>query len=279
MKGRATTAVEMLINGRAADTISALDRGLHYGDGLFETLAIKNGLPVHWERHLQRLMHGCERLSIAAPDIAALTLEAQRLCAGQDRAVLKIIVTRGIGGRGYRPLSSAEPTRIMMRYPWPDYPAANAQDGVCVRLCRTRLGSNSVLADLKHLNRLEQVLARSEWADETIAEGLMFDQDDHVIEGTMSNLFLVRGGQLITADVTNCGVAGILRGLIIEWAAQQRMVCTVRAVPRDELFDADELLLCNSVIGIWPVRAIDAHRYSPGPVTRTLMQAMDQTHG
>lgn len=278
MNDAAATDVPMLINGQAADTVSALDRGLHYGDGLFETLAISKGMPVHWERHLQRLLQGCDRLGFAAPDTAALTLEAQRLCVGQTCAVLKIIATRGSGGRGYRPALAAPPTRIMARYPWPEYPAANAQDGVCVRLCSTRLGSNPALAGMKHLNRLEQVMARAEWTDATIAEGLMFDQNDHVIEGTMSNFFLVRDGQLITAELTHCGVAGIVRGLVIEWAAQQGLRCDVRPVPRDELFSADELFLCNSVIGIWPVRALEAQRYVPGPVTRALMQTMEPSH-
>lgn len=274
----AATDVPILINGQATDTLSALDRGLHYGDGLFETLAISKGMPVHWTRHLQRLLQGCDRLGFAAPDTAALTVEAQHLCAGQARAVLKIIVTRGAGGRGYRSAASAQPTRIMARYPWPDYPPTNARDGVHVRLCSTRLGSNPALAGVKHLNRLEQVMARAEWTDATIAEGLMFDQHDHVIEGTMSNLFLVRDGQLITAELTHCGVAGIVRGLVLERAAQQGIACSVRPVPRDELFGADELFLCNSLLGIWPVRAVEAQRYVPGPVTRALMQTMNYSH-
>lgn len=271
--------VPILINGEPVASISALDRGLHYGDGLFETLAISNGMPVHWERHLQRLLQACDRLGFAAPDTAALTREAQHLCAGQARAVLKLIITRGVGGRGYRPAPAAQPTRIMTRYPWPDHPVANVREGVVVRFCSTRLGTNPALAGMKHLNRLEQVMARAEWTDATIGEGLMCDQTDHVIEGTMSNLFLVSNGQLITPELSQCGVAGITRGLIIEWAVQQGMRCDVRPVSRDELFSADELFLCNSIIGVWPVRALEAQRYVPGVTTRALIQALEFAHG
>ena len=278
MSNATSTTPELLINGYETDTISALDRGLHYGDGLFETLAVKGGRPLRWERHLLRLMQGCDRLGIPFPDVSDLTVEAQRLCAGQQTAVLKVIVTRGTGGRGYRRPAHPEPTRILARYPWPDYPQSHWQDGVRVRLCDTRLGSNPALAGMKHLNRLEQVLARAEWSDEAIAEGLMFDSDDNVIEGTMCNLFLVSAGQLVTTELSDCGIAGIMRGMILECAESMSLHCEVRPINRAELLAADELLLCNSVIGIWPVRALELREYVPGTMTRRLMQALDTHH-
>ena len=278
MSNATSTTPELLINGYETDTISALDRGLHYGDGLFETLAVKGGRPLRWERHLLRLMQGCGRLGIPFPDVSDLTVEAQRLCAGQQTAVLKVIVTRGTGGRGYRRPAHPEPTRILARYPWPDYPQSHWHDGVRVRLCDTRLGSNPALAGMKHLNRLEQVLARAEWSDEAIAEGLMFDSDDNVIEGTMCNLFLVSAGQLVTTELSDCGIAGIMRGMILECAESMSLHCEVRPINRAELLAADELLLCNSVIGIWPVRALESREYVPGTMTRRLMQALDTHH-
>ena len=268
----------MLINGQDSATVSAQDRGLLFGDGLFETLAIRNGVPLRWERHLQRLMLGCERLGIPCPDVSALTTESLALCKGHDRAVLKVIVTRGVGGRGYRAPAQPQPTRILSRYPWPDYPLSNARDGVRVHLCNTRLAQQPALAGIKHLNRLEQVLARAEWVDEAIAEGLLFDRGDHVIEGTMSNLFLVSDGQLVTPDLSDCGVAGIMRAMIIEIAAVLGVNCVVRSVARTELFDAAELLLCNSLIGLWPVRQLDTRHLVPGPVTRRLQEALELHH-
>jgi len=218
MSTNPVTQVRLLVNGQDIDTVSALDRGLQYGDGLFETLPVINGRPLHWQRHMQRLIHGCGRLGIPLPDVTALTIEAQRLCVGRNRAVLKLIVTRGSGGRGYRCPEHPAPTRIFALHSWPDYPENNWREGVRVRLCRIQLGSNPALAGLKHLNRLEHILARAEWDSDDIAEGLLFDRADHVIEGTMSNLFLVTAGQLVTPELSDCGVAGIMRDMIIESA-------------------------------------------------------------
>ena len=191
-----------LIDGREAVAIDVRDRGLHYGDGLFETLAVAQGRPLLWRRHMQRLAAGCRRLRIPPPAAETLREEAERLCARLDRAVLKIMVTRGDGGRGYAPPPAAAGTRVLMTYPWPPYPERHRRDGVAVRVCAARLGASPGLVGLKHLNRLEQVMARAEWDDPSIAEGLMLDAAGHVIEGTMSNLFAVIGGRLVTPDLT-----------------------------------------------------------------------------
>lgn len=278
MNNLTATPVRMLINGHDSGMLDAQDRGLLYGDGLFETLAVHNGSPLRWERHLQRLMLGCESLGIPCPDVTTLTIESLGLCKGRERAVLKLIVTRGVGGRGYRAPAETQATRILACHPWPDYPPDHERDGVRVRLCSTRLAQQPALAGIKHLNRLEQVLARAEWNDDEIAEGLLFDRDDHVIEATMSNLFLVSDGQLVTPDLSDCGVAGIMRAMIIDVAATLGLSCRIRPVTRAELFDADELLLCNSLIGLWPVRQLDTRRLVPGPIVRRLQQALELHH-
>jgi 4-amino-4-deoxychorismate lyase len=258
----------MLINGQAAAHVSAEDRGLHYGDGVFETLAVRDGRPLLWERHLQRLHAGCARLGIPAPADALLAAEAGQVCAGAAHAVLKIIVTRGEGVRGYRVVPPVHTTRLVALYPWPDWPEANAQHGVRVRVCDTRLARNPALAGIKHLNRLEQVLARNEWQDASIAEGLMLDTTDHVIEGTMSNLFVVKGGQLLTPEVASSGVAGIMRGAIVELAARHAIACEITALSLQQLREADEIFLCNSLMAVWPVRELDGVHYVPGSLTQ-----------
>ena len=185
--------VSVLVNGVAVDTVSARDRGFQYGDGLFETIAVSRGTPLLWERHAQRLLAGAVRLDMPPPETALLRAETDRLCRGVERGVLKIIFTRGISGRGYRPDASTSTTRALSLSPWPDYPPSWSGEGVVVRLCQTRLASQPRLAGLKHLNRLEQVLARAEWDDE-YAEGLMQDESGNIVEGTMTNIFLVEGG-------------------------------------------------------------------------------------
>ncbi len=264
---------DVLVNGSGVDQVAVADRGLHYGDGLFETLAVLDGQPRLWQRHVTRLREGCARLGIAMPDPSILYDEARALCREHARAVLKIIVTRGAGGRGYRPPIRAQhsaPTRIVAVYPWPDYPAAYAEEGIALRVCRTRLGCNPALAGMKHLNRLEQVLARAEWDDPAIAEGLMLDQRERVIAGTMSNLFLVREGRLLTPRLDECGVAGIMRGLILESAVQQGIAVEIGDLSLECLRLADEIFVSNSVAGLWPVRRLAQMTYAVGPLTSAL---------
>jgi 4-amino-4-deoxychorismate lyase len=265
-----------LVDGIDTDTVSSRNRGLHYGDGLFETMAVADGTPLLWDRHLRRLAHGAARLGIALPPADVLLAEARRLCTGHRRAVLKLIITRGVAGRGYAPASGAEPTRVLSLFPWPDYPVAYGEEGAQVCVCRTRLGGNPALAGIKHLNRLEQVLARAELSD-IYAEGLMLDEDDRVIEGTVSNLFAVINGVLTTPDLTRCGIAGIMRELIIEQARDILGSCRIQDVTRVEVAQATEVFLTNSLIGIWPVRRIDwtasdgdVRLYREGPITRQL---------
>ena len=265
--------VAVLVNGKPSQTLNTRDRGLQYGDGLFETLAIVEGQARHWPLHMQRLAKGCEHLGLPVPP--SLATESDQLCAGVKQGVLKIIVTRGVGGRGYRPPQPCHPSRYLEVFPWPDYPSANAITGVTIRLCETRLGINPALAGIKHLNRLEQVLARSEWQDMAIAEGLMRDVQGHIIEGTMSNLFIVKDGVLMTPDLSGCGVAGITRGRILALAAGIGLRANVRPLSLTDLRGADEVFLCNSLIGIWPVcRLLDTRsvQYLVGQAT---MQVKD----
>jgi 4-amino-4-deoxychorismate lyase len=265
------------VDGRPEQRLSTLDRGLHYGDGLFETLAVRDGHITMLQRHIERLREGCRRLSIPAPDVELLQVEVQTAAKNCTRAVLKLIVTRGNGGRGYRPPAAPEPMRILLRYPWPEYLDSWRQQGVHLRVCATRLGRNSRLAGLKHLNRLEQVLARMEWQDsDRIQEGLMLDEEGLVIEGTMTNVFVSRTpGTLATPDLQHCGVAGLMRAYILEQAEAAGLDVRVGRLTLAELLDAREIFLCNSLIGVWPVSAIDDRIYEIGPLTRRAQQWTD----
>lgn len=264
------------INGVAGDRVDASDRGLLYGDGLFETMAVRSGRVSSWSRHMARLQAGCERLGIPAVDTVQLAHEVDSLLAGLGLGVLKVIVTRGSGGRGYRVPAKVAPRRILQLHPWPDFPPAAREAGVAVRLCTTRLCHNPLLAGIKHLNRLEQVLARREWDDPQIGEGLLLDVDGRLVEGTMSNLFLVRGQSLLTPDLRRCGVAGIMRSIILEQAERQSLTAEIRSLDTADLLAADEVFLCNSLIGIWPVISIDGRPYRKGAIT-TRMQQLLQT--
>jgi len=261
------------VNGRAAGEVSALERGLHFGDGLFETIACVGGRARFLPLHLRRLAAGCARLGLAAPDEAILRAEVQQLAAQAARAIIKVLLTRGAAAsRGYA-LSGAEaPTRICLRYAWPPEDPEPAREGVRVRIAALRLGENPALAGLKHCNRLEQVLARREWTDSGIAEALMFSSSGALICGTMSNVFLVRDGKLYTPRVDRCGVAGIMRQVVLAAAADLGLAAEERVLDRGDLEAAGELFLTNALIGIRPVRELEGRALSPGALTRRLQE-------
>ena len=262
---------QVLVNGREDNRVPVLDRGLHYGDGLFETLAVCRGEPLLWERHRQRLARGCARLGLPAPDPERLRREARTLCRGRERGVLKILLTRGQASRGYACEPDTAPTRVLLWSEWPAHPAGCREQGVAVRWCETRLSRNRRLAGIKHLNRLEQVLARAEWEGE-YAEGLMRDDQGQVIEGVMSNVFLVRNGELHTPDLSECGIEGVMRALVMERAARHGLAVSVGALTREDFLRAEEVFLTNSLIGVWPVRQIENTILSMGPVSRRVME-------
>lgn len=268
----------ILINGESKEHIEISDRGFQYGDGLFETIEVRDGLAVFLERHLERLNSGCQRLGIPFPGMDLLSLETSELSrrSTPNRAVLKIIITRGSGGRGYRQPDVIQPTRVLSLHPYPDYPDVYPEQGIVARFCTTRLGLNPALAGIKHLNRLEQVMARSEWNDASIQEGLMLDANDHVIEGTMTNLFYIKNSGLYTAPLTQSGVAGIIRRIIMTLASDHGLSVIEHEFTKDELLSADELFVCNSIIGIWPIRQIEVAQFSVGPITQSIQSWLNR---
>ncbi|MBI2379896.1 MAG: aminodeoxychorismate lyase [Gammaproteobacteria bacterium] len=266
----------MLINGQPASELSALDRGLMYGDGHFTTIAVRGGRAELWEQHLWRLENACERLRMSMPDAGLLAAERDRLVAGVEQGVLRLTLTRGVGGRGYRPAEDAQTTRILSLHPWPDY-SAFPDSGLRMRLCDTRLGVQPALASMKTLNRLEQVLARAEWRDPAVHEGLMLDTEDRVVAATQANLFFVQDGRLCTPELTRCGVSGIMRRHISTLALAEGVDLRVGDFSLAELMNADEVFLCNSLIRIWPVAQIDSRNYPWGSLTRRLQKLVAQS--
>ena len=264
-----TTAPTTLINGEPDERVSVHDRGFQYGDGLFETLAVVRGVPLLWERHLRRLLHGAARLGIGIPAEtgAALRAESDRLCQGAERAVLKIILTRGASGRGYAPPADAVPTRVVNLSPWAD--SLSRTHGARVKFCDTTVARNRALAGIKHLNRLEQILARRE-LETNYDEGLMRDETGYVIEGTMSNVFIVSRGALLTPDLSYSGVVGVIRELVLECAPALSLACRVTTLTREEILNAEEVFLTSSLIGLWPVIRVESKTYPVGPVTQQL---------
>lgn len=269
-----TVSHPTLINGCETDLVSVSDRGLQYGDGLFETLLVREGYPCLWAEHFARLTRGCDRLGIPPPPEALLLGECRRLARHEAAAVLKVILTRGVGHRGYRQPLTPKPTRIVTLYRPAVFPISWERQGIHAIFCRTLLGENPMLAGLKHLNRLEQVLARSEWRDETIAEGIMRDCRGRLIGGTMTNLFMVRGGCLITPRLDTCGIAGTVRALVFRIAAGCGIHLVEADIGSDDFNRADALFLTNALIGVWPVRRLGDKDIGLDKLPRDLISAV-----
>lgn len=267
----------ILFNGEPAEQIPILDRGLQYGDGLFETMSIRDGRVPLWPYHWRRLQNGCKRLAIPVPDKNLLEPEINALVSTEQQAVLKLIVTRGKSERGYATPVPCRPSRILIVSDSPGYPAEYSRDGIRVYPCQTRLGINPLLAGIKHLNRLEQVLARNEWRDQACQEGLLLDVNGHVIEATMSNIFWVKDGCLFTPDLSGSGVAGVMREIVMELADQKAISIKIGLWSVNELLDAEEIFITNSLIGVWPVSYILNKTFQAGPVTQQL-QSMLQAY-
>ncbi len=260
------------INGTPSAQVSSTDRGFQYGDGLFETCRVVRGQIRSLDLHLARLTRGCAQLAIPLPDLEVLRHELAMASRDSAVGVLKLIVTRGEGGRGYRPNPGAVPTRWIATYAAPEYPSDWAEHGVEIRTCQTRLAIQPRLAGLKHLNRLEQVCARSEWAEASPQEGLMLDMGGRIVCGTMSNVFAVVNQIWMTPRVDRCGVAGTLRAGLMHWmAAAGNPVREVDLYP-ETLATADEVFLTNAVFGVWPVRCWDGNPFTVGAAVR---QAQD----
>ncbi len=269
----------MLVNGKPGNLISIRDRGLLYGDGVFRTLRASLGQALNWPMHYQKLQHDCTALGIASPDFKLLSIELNDLLELHPNGVFKVIVTRGEGTRGYAPDVTAGASHIWDVLPFPDYPVDWSSAGVIVRLCQVRLGFQPRLAGIKHLNRLENVLAASELGNSDVAEGLLMDALDNVIEGTRSNLFLVKQGALFTPELTRCGVAGVQRDRVIEWARRNDIPMQIRKIKIEELMDADELFLVNSIMVLWPIRTLEGRCWSNFPVATTIRHYLEGVDG
>ena len=258
----------ILINGQIGDSISVLDRGLAYGDGIFRTLRVRNGTPLLWPWQRACLWRDAVRLGLSAPDEAVLLAEISTVSHAWHEATVKIILTRGVGARGYAPADTAEGTRIVQGAAYLAPPESCMQDGVQIRLCQLRLAAQPALAGIKHLNRLENVLARAEWHDPAIREGLLQDASGALIEGTFSNLFLLHAGTLYTPRLDQCGVAGCVRSWVCEMAQRVGLVVQEAHVNVEMLYAADEVFLCNSLIGLWPVVCLEDRTWLVGSLTR-----------
>lgn len=262
--------VSMWINGMAQTTLSASDRAVQFGDGCFPTAAVRHGTVQLLDAHLHRLQTGCARLQIPAADWQQLADEMRAAAAGQAQAVLKVILTPGPGGRGYSRAGCTTPTRILSLAPWPAHYAALQQQGARLITSDVRLARNPLLAGLKHLNRLEQVLIRQQVDSCGADEALVLDTAGTVVECCAANLFWRNGSTIFTPRLEQAGVDGIMRRYLMAQLAAQGQACQLTDGSREAVLNADEVVICNALMPVLPVRQIDDVRFH----ARTLYQQL-----
>jgi 4-amino-4-deoxychorismate lyase len=262
----------VLINGQPGDKISVHDRGLLYGQSLFETIAIADGKACLVAEHLQRLQSSAQTLGLPV-ELDLVADDINTLASGQQKAVIRVTLTMGAGGRGYLNPSDPQPQRIASLHEFPQHPIENWREGINLGLSSIRLGLQPALAGLKHGNRLEQILARSQWPD-NCSEALLLDQSGNVVEATQSNIFIIKNNILSTPNLELAGVAGVMRGFVLANANKVGVQAELVSLSLSDIEQADAVFLCNSVIGLWPVKQFQEQQYSDFALSNNLLKLM-----
>ena len=266
-----------LVNGEQTDRISVTDRGLQFGDGVFETIRVHQGKPVWWQRHMDRLIEGCRRLHFTElPDTRFLQKEASDLASACTTGVLKIIITRGCSNSGYAAPVDTPANRILSLTPGMRHQSREEQ-GINMGISEQRLARHDALSGIKHLNRLEQVLARLQCQAEGWDEGVMLDDQGSVIEGSMSNLFIWREDHLLTPSLQKTGIKGLCREIIIALAEENGIAVEQTTLRLEDLANSRGMFVTNSLIGIWPVVNFNGQQLAVCANTRLLQVKLEES--
>jgi len=247
--------LQVLVDGTPVADDWPLDRALQYGDGLFETLTVRGGQLRFEALHRQRLAAGCRRLGIEAAQEDAWR-QAGMLARAHGDCTLKMLLSRGSSlARGYTPARESRPRAIHMVYPAPGSDEIPRR----VRLASLRaiLGENPALAGLKHCNRLEQVLGRMELQHSGAFEGLMGSSSGSLVSGTMSNVFIGQDGQFVTPLLDQCGVAGVMRAVVLREAAGCGLAVREGRMPVQALRDCSSVFITNARMGVVVAHELD----------------------
>lgn len=274
------TAIRTLVNGSDADSIGLIDRGFQFGDGVFETMVWNHGRIELLTAHANRLQQGCDRLGIEpAPLAKTLQKDIHRVCEDLDQAVVRVFVTRGNSPRGYRIPADIQPNIVVGSYPWPKSMSPGSSRAYRVKVCDYRLARQPELAGIKHMNRIDQIMATREIAA-GYDEGLLCDSADLLISGTMTNVFLVQDDTLVTPALDNCGIKGVMRYHILQLAEKMNIPYKIHEIPVDRLQQVSEVFVSNSLLGIRPVTGMDHKEYeAPGRITKRLMTELAESLG
>ncbi|MGD8108992.1 aminodeoxychorismate lyase [Vibrio sp. TRT 17S01] len=260
------------INGMKTENHMVKDRSFQYGDGCFTTLLTRKGEPALWPCHVNRMNACLEKLSIPLPDWQQIESWVRQAALSDDKAGIKIHISRGEGGRGYSPQGVINPTVTISTFPYPELYADYRHQGMILGVCEQRLGLNPMLAGHKHNNRLEQVLLKAEMDNQGYVDGVVLDINEHVIETTMANLFWTKNDVLFTPDLTNSGVVGVMRAQVLEFAQANHWELLIGHFSLSDIENADEVFITNSILGVVPIKNIKQKCYPIGKITKMIQE-------
>ncbi|PHM45948.1 aminodeoxychorismate lyase [Xenorhabdus mauleonii] len=251
------------INGNQCDRIAVSDRAVQFGDGCFTTIRVEQEQPALLSLHIKRLQKGVEKLFMPEFDWLQLESQIKQAVKGCESGVLKVILSRGEGGRGYGTDGAVAPTHILSLNPYPEQYITQRQKGISLVLSPVSLGINPYLAGIKHLNRLEQILIKRFIETSKADDALVLDSDGLLVECSAANIFWRKGKNIYTPELTQCGVEGVMRQKIIELLSKSdyNLSCVMRYP--EALAHADEVIICNSLMPVLPINQIQAHKNQP----------------
>jgi branched-chain amino acid aminotransferase len=261
-------------------SVSVFDHGFLYGDGIYETLRAYHGKLFLLSKHLGRLKHSADAISLKLPlpldkigEALCETLNVNKL----TEAYVRIHLSRGPGEIGLDPALCSAPTMIIVTKPFKDYPAEFYENGVAVAVVTTRRNHPLAISPvIKSTNFLNNILAKIESLKTGAYEGIMLNWEGYVAEGTISNIFMVKQGVLFTPDLATGILEGVTRDLVLHLARKARIPMKEIKIKPHDLTNADECFLTNTTIEVMPVTRVDGNvigNGKPGPVTIALREA------
>jgi len=263
------------VNGVLQQTIGLSDRSFQYGDGCFTTMLTVEGMIEHFPLHKERVDACLSALSISPVDWELVTSWLEQAVLKQGKAGVKLHVSRGEGGRGYSGQSVVSPNITISTFTYPEHYHQITRDGISLGVCQQRLGLSPLLAGHKHNNRLEQILLKAELDSQGLLDGVALDIEGNVVETTMANLFWVVDGELFTPDLSLSGVSGVMRKVVLGYALENKLTVNIGRYPLAHLENADEVFICNSILGVAPVIKLRQQTFEIGSLTKSLQGTLN----
>lgn len=265
------------VNGVLQGSIDPSDRGLAYGDGLFATMRTSHDGILFFNTHQSRLTDGAARLGFEWRMGSALYQQLEDLARQYPHHCIKLLVSRGVGGRGYTPPQAVNVTEVVSVHPIPSHYAHWQKNGINLKTSPVRLSIQPLLAGIKHLNRLEQVLIKAQLLPSNVDDWLVLDTEAKVIESSMANIFFIKDNEVITPSLAQCGVSGVMREQVINALLEQQSNIQCLPFGAERLGEFDSAFITNSVLGVVDVLAIDSLKFTRSPITANLRQTLSLT--